>query len=76
MKNKLRAVLEKNGRTQSDLAELLGIKYQTLSMKMNCHTDFTQSEIYFIKAYFNLEPEEVVDIFFNEEDRYSTTGSI
>ena len=35
MKYKLKQVLERFGHTQNDLAELLGITYQSLSIKMN-----------------------------------------
>jgi len=70
MKHKLRLVLERFGQTQNDLAELLGITYQSVSIKLNGRKDFTQSEIFKIIYCFNLTPDEVMDIFFNKEDRY------
>lgn len=69
MKDKIKVVLERFGQTQNDLAELLGISYQSVSIKLNGHKDFTQTEIFKIMVMFNLTPEEVVDIFFNKEDR-------
>lgn len=69
MKYRLKAVLERFGQTQNDLAELLGITYQSVSIKLNGHKDFTQTEIFKIMCFYELTPEEVVDIFFNIKDR-------
>jgi len=73
MKYKLKQVLERFGHTQNDLAELLGITYQSLSIKMNGHKDFKQSEIFKIIHYYNLTPEEVMDIFFSIKSTFSST---
>lgn len=70
MKHKLREVLERFGHTQNNLAELLGITYQSVSIKLNGKKDFTQSEIFKIIVCYELTPEQVVDIFFNKEDRF------
>lgn len=70
MKYKLKAVLERFGQTQNDLSELLGITYQSVSIKLNGHKDFTQTEIYKIINFYGLKADEVMDIFFNKEDRY------
>ena len=64
MKRKLKALLKKNGITQNELADMLGLRYQTISFKMNGHKDFTQSEIRAIMTIFSLTPDELVDIFF------------
>lgn len=69
MKEKIKAVLKRYGQTQNDLSTLLGITYQSVSIKMNGHKDFTQSEIFMIMVTFRLTPEEVVDIFFNIQDK-------
>lgn len=69
MKEKIRKILEAYGQTQNDLAYLLGITYQSVSIKLNGHKDFTQSEIFKIMTIFRLTPEQVVDIFFNVNDR-------
>lgn len=70
MKHKLRAILERFGHNQNNLAELLGITYQSISIKMNGHKDFTQTEIYKIIQFYSLTAEEVMDVFFNSKDRY------
>lgn len=67
MKEKLRKALKRQGITQNELAEILGLTYQTISIKMNGHKDFTQSEIRRIKKILSLTPEEVCDIFLSEE---------
>lgn len=71
MKKKLRAILSEYGHSQGDLAELLGITYQSVSIKLNGHQDFTQGQIYKIMVCYNLTPEQVVDIFFNTKDKVS-----
>lgn len=68
MKDKLREVLEAYGHTQNDLAELLGITYQSVSIKINGKKDFNQSEIRKIAKMYKLTPEQVYDIFINDED--------
>lgn len=67
MTNKLKRVLKDNGISQNELAALLGLTYQTISIKMNGHKDFTQSEIRGIKAILRLTPEQLDDIFFSLE---------
>lgn len=67
MKKKLRNALKRQGITQNELAEILGLTYQTISIKMNGHKDFTQSEIRRIKIILALTPEEVCDIFLSDE---------
>ena len=74
MKHRLREILERYGHNQGDLAEILGITYQSVSIKLNGKKDFTQSEIYKIIFTYNLSPDEVMDIFFNPGDR--TRGNI
>lgn len=69
MKHRLREIMEKFGHTQNDLADLLGITYQSVSIKLNGKKDFTQSEIYNIIQYYELTPDQVINIFFNPHDR-------
>ena len=64
MKEKLRKVLEGFGHTQNDLAELLGITYQSVSIKINGKKDFTQSEMREIADMYKLTAEQVYSIFF------------
>ena len=56
-----------HGDTMNDLAEALGIAYQTLSMKMNANgSEFTQGEIAVIRERYKLSDEQVIQIFFEE----------
>lgn len=71
MKHKLRAVLDRYGHTQNNLAELLGITYQSVSIKLNGHKDFTQTEIYKIAQFYELTADELMEIFFDPKDRYN-----
>jgi plasmid maintenance system antidote protein VapI len=68
LKEKLKAVLDAHGHTQNDLAELLGISYQSVSIKMNGRSDFTKNEIGRIVHTYGLTPEETYDIFFSLEN--------
>lgn len=72
MKHRLRAILNNKGLNQNDLAEFLGVTYQTISIKMNGHKEFTQSEIFKIMVAFELTPEQVVSIFLNPEYKFTS----
>ena len=50
------------------LADYLGISRQTLSLKLDNKSDFTQSEIKKIAIRYHLTPDEVNEIFFGDED--------
>lgn len=67
--NKLWAEIKKNGDTQGELAKMMGVTRATLSNKMSekNKASFTQPEISFIKERYNLSPEEVDAIFFDEK---------
>ena len=49
------------------LADHLGISRQTLTLKLDNKSDFTQSEIKKIVIRYNLTPEEMDEIFFGDE---------
>ena len=54
------------GDTNKTLAKALGITENSLSNKINEKgTEFKQSEIVFIKNRYELDMEQVEDIFFN-----------
>lgn len=65
-KNLLKAVIAKNGDTQSRLAEAMGMQISALSQRMSGQVDFRRNEIRFIKQRYNLSCEEVDSIFFEE----------
>jgi plasmid maintenance system antidote protein VapI len=69
----MRLLLNKYGQTQKDLADILGLTYQSVSIKLNGHKDFTQSEIFTIMVMYELTPDEVVDIFFQRTPRKPST---
>lgn len=52
-----------------DLAAALGIHPLTLRDKINCRTEFKQSEIEAIIRRYNLTPDEVFKVFFTEAEK-------
>lgn len=64
--NSLKAVIVKNGDTQTELAEAMGIPASALSQRINGIIDFRRNEINFIKNRYHLTAEEVDQIFFEE----------
>lgn len=66
-KTKLKSVMALYGDTNKDLADELGLTEQSVSCKINENgTEFKQGEIKRIKNRYNLSPEEVDAIFFDE----------
>lgn len=65
MKYRLMEHVTKNEDDLRLLAEALNISYQTLSKKLNGHTDFWLGEIKIIKARYNLTLEELDYIFYS-----------
>ena len=66
-KARLRSIMTLHGDTNKDLAEMLGISEQSFSCKINENgTEFKQGEITKIKDRYNLSPDELVAIFFEE----------
>lgn len=66
-KNLLRSMLAKNGETQKDLANLLGISLSRTNAKINetQKAQFTQNEILVIKEHYALTSKEIDEIFFD-----------
>jgi plasmid maintenance system antidote protein VapI len=54
------------GDNQTDLANAMNLSLASVNAKINGKSNWTQSEISFIKDRYNLTPEEVIEIFFNE----------
>ena len=71
MKSKLKARMIEKGITQQQLAELMGITYQSISLKMNRKKEFKHTEIYVIVKVLDLTPFDIYDIFFSENSIYS-----
>ena len=66
-KTKLKSVMALHGDTNKDLADELGLTEQSVSCKINENgTEFKQGEIKRIKNRYNLSPEEVDAIFFDD----------
>lgn len=62
--NLLKFYMRENKDTMEALAEVLGIHYNTLSLKLNGKREFTQAEIKIISVRYLLTAEEVVKVFF------------
>ncbi len=63
--NKLRSRIKELGVTQNDLADILGVTYQTISAKMNGRGQFNQDEIRRLIGVLNIKDEEIKEIFFS-----------
>lgn len=65
LKSNVKNILKSRCQTQNDLAQLLGISYQSVSLKLNRRSSFTYDELFAIATAYNLTPDEVYDTFFN-----------
>lgn len=54
------------GDNQIDLANALNLSLATINAKINGKSNWTQIEISIITIRYELTPEEVVEIFFNQ----------
>lgn len=68
-KKKLESIMKLHGDTGTSLSIFLGIARSTFSAKLNetNGAEFTQSEIINIKNKYELNPNEIVEIFFNKK---------
>ena len=57
-----------NGDTYQTLSESLGITRQTLAEKIEGSSEFKQTEIDKLISRWNLNPHEVVQIFFDSQE--------
>jgi len=66
---RMKSVMILYGDTSAVLAGTIGVSPQTFSAKINERNgaEFTQGEISKIKERYNLSPEEIDSIFFNEK---------
>lgn len=66
-KNLLRSVMAQHGDTNASLAAYIGITEQSFSNKINENgTEFKQGEICKIKMKYELDSEQIDQIFFAE----------
>ena len=74
-KELLRSIIARAGDTQNDLAKVINITPQSLSSKINEKNgaEFTQSEITSIKRKYNLNANQIEQIFFNNVVSYKDT---
>lgn len=65
LKANVKNLLKSRDQTQNDLAKLLGISYQSVSLKLNRKSTFTYDEIFVIVTAYKLTPEELYNTFFD-----------
>lgn len=63
---KLVNMLKVKGSNQRELARLLGCSYTSICNRIAGYFDFMAAEIKIIKEHYQLTPEEVNDIFFED----------
>ena len=63
------------GDNQKDLANALNLSLATTNAAINGKREFTQNEISIIAARYELTPEEIILIFFNESVHQEGTVS-
>lgn len=73
--NILKSERVKLGLTQKDVAKILKKDISTYSKKENGIIEFSASEINQIKNLFDLSPEKIDKIFFNEKVAFNETIS-
>lgn len=65
--NRVKMLMTLNNIKRKDLAEEIGISYNTLTKKINGQREFCINEILKMKEIFNLDLETFANIFFNPE---------
>ncbi len=63
--NRIKALIQIKGIKRVELAEKLGISYNTLTKKLNGSREFTINEIFGIKEILNMDAKLCADVFFN-----------
>lgn len=64
--NEMKAVMKREGDTQKELAEALGLPVSGVNARINGSVDFRASEIGIVKRRYKLSSEETEAIFFKE----------
>lgn len=65
--NEMKAVMKREGDTQKDLAEALGLPVSGVNARINGSVDFRASEIVTIRKRYNLTDQDIGEIFFNTD---------
>lgn len=73
LSRELKSLRVKNGLTQRDLAEKLGISETSYNKRENGSISFTIDEIKKIKIHLNLTDADIIRIFFTDEVAQKTT---
>ena len=68
MKERILEMLRNKCSSRLELADLLGVSYQSISNKMNGRSDFTRAELESIKNFYHLTPDELCYVFFSSEN--------
>lgn len=64
---KIKALMTVRNMKRSELAEKLGISYNTLTKKLNGKREFSINEVLKIKKIFDMDVELCANIFFNDD---------
>ncbi len=62
----VRVMMLANGETQQNLADLLGLSKQAVTLKLNGRRRFNLQEVRTILKHYNVSPDELYKIFFEE----------
>ena len=65
--NEMKAVMKREGDTQKELAEALGLPVSGVNARINGNVDFRASEIVTIRKRYNLTDQDIGEIFFNTD---------
>lgn len=70
--SRLRGLIRMKYRTQANFAEAIGVSAVTLSLRLNNHAQFTQSEMAKTIRTLEIPSSEITSVFFTPNDQFST----
>lgn len=71
--NLLKSQRVKKGLTQKKVSEILNIDSTSYSKKENGIIEFKASEINLIRKIFELSPEDIIEIFFDDKLEFNSS---
>lgn len=71
---KLRGYFRSCGYRDQEVAEAIGICYETLSARLNGHRPWTSKEIHDICEFLNIPQEKIGELFFPTLDKEEKTA--